>query len=339
MYKSLITIAAGLSLALVQLGSTSTVAANPPSSQAPSGITVSPAFQQVQIPGDQSQKQLQFTITNNRPATETIILSTQDFNALSDSGGLFFVGTNPTQLQKKYGLANWLRLSQTSITLPAHQSQSLPVLISNDSTLAPGGHYGALMLALNSSNVKTVGRNVIAVHPIASSLLFVNKIGGDTHKLKLSSVDAGHGLFSLPGKVTLRFYNDGNTHLIPRGTVTITSPNGKLVSRGIINENSDLILPQIYRQYSVPLAKVATVTSPGNYKLMVNFRFDGIDQYRAYQSNIFLAIPSTLVLILVIFLLIIGIGFYYFRHHDAKKPSPKTITTKKAVKISVQTDE
>jgi hypothetical protein len=278
----------------------SSAAILPKTTQAPSGITVSPAFQQVQIKDGETQHLLEFSITNHRPTSETIQLSTADFNALSETGGLFFVGSNPTQIQKKYGLANWLNLPNSSVTVAPSQTIKISAYVLNDPTLTGGGHYGALMLALQSDNQSSSKNNKIALHPIASSLLFATKLGGDTHKLKLSNVYFSHNLFKQLSSVTLRFYNNGNTHLIPRGTVMLTSPGGKTISQGTINEDSSIILPEVYRQYTVPLNKVSSPVRPGNYKLNVNFRFDGYDQFRSYQANIFLITPAFILLILLV---------------------------------------
>lgn len=251
--------------------------------QQPDGLTVSPAFQMVTVPVGASQQPVSFKITNNRPVAQSFSLSVADFNALNESGGLFFVGTNPTSLQKKYGLAKWISLPQASISLQPKQTMTINATILNLPDLNPGGHYGALMIALGGQNQP----GSIAIHPIASSLLFVTKLGGDTHRMSLKSVSFDSRLFKLPSKMTLRFHNDGNTHLVPRGSVSIFNPNGKLISKGIINENSGILLPEVDRDYSVSLHKVAISNLPGKYKIKVDFRFDGLNQYRSYQKTFF----------------------------------------------------
>jgi hypothetical protein len=267
------------------------------------GITLSPAVVQTEIASTESEHQINFQITNNKPAAQDINISAADFNTLDESGGLVFVGTNPSKLQKKYGLASWISLPQLSITLAPKQTATITAIISNQGSLSPGGHYGALMLSLNDAS-RPGGSNKVAVHPIASSLLFVNKVGGDTHKLRLTDVNSSHSIFKLPSSTELRFYNDGNTHLIPRGTVEVTDPRGKIVAKGIINENSNLILPETYRRFSVPLNKISSPALPGKYKITVNFRFDGYDQFRSYQTSRFLLTPPLLVSIFIITIII-----------------------------------
>jgi hypothetical protein len=250
------------------------------------GITISPAYQQSSVSEGESERAVSFTITNNRPVQQDFKLSVADFNTLGETGGLFFVGANPTQLQKKYGLAKWFKLSQDKITLGAKQSAKIEAQILNLPDMSPGGHYGALMITANSVESGN-DVNKVALNPIASSLLFVTKLGGDTHKLSLSDVQVSRSLFKLPDSITLRFHNAGNTHLIPRGIVTVSDAQGNIVSKGIINDSSSIILPETNRKIFVPLNTVKHSSKPGQYKLKVDFRFDGIDQYRSYKQSVY----------------------------------------------------
>lgn len=253
----------------------------------PDGLSVSPAFQQVILkPGEASQL-VEFKITNNTNAPQTLNLSINDFNTLGESGGLFFVGTNPTQIQKKYGLAKWASLPTNQITVTAHQTATVGVNILNQPTLLPGGHYGALMLATANANQGKNANNSVAVRPVASSLMFVTKQGGETYNLTLEKVSFEHSIFSLPSSVNLLFHNKGNTHVIPRGVVSLYSNGGKLISKGIVNESSSIILPESSRVFSVPLKHTGSSLLPGRYKLKVDYRFDGYNQIRSYQTSFF----------------------------------------------------
>jgi len=281
-----------------------------PSSKLPPGVTVSPAFQQASISSAESQHAVSFKITNNENQARTFDLSVQDFNTLGESGGLFFVGTNPTELQKKYGLAKWLSLPQKEITLQPKQTQTIQAQILNLPDLSPGGHYGALMLQAQNS-VNSNGNNKVSVRPIASSLLFVTKLGGDTHKLSLASVSFSRTLFSLPSSVDLRFHNDGNSHVIPRGNVYLRTAGGKLISQGVINEDSNIILPETYRQFNLQLHKTGSFTPSGKYSLQVDFRFDGIDIFRSYRQDFYVLQFWTILLVILLGILAASAVFIY----------------------------
>lgn len=271
----------------------------------------------MEVKADESQKSVQFGVTNNKPTAQTIDFSTADFNTLGESGGLVFIGTNPTEIQKKYGLSEWLKLEQDSVTIQPNKTATIRGVIMNNDSLSPGGHYGALMLYLNSGNSNS--GNKIALKPIASSLLFVTKTGGDTHKLELASVDAKRNLFNLPEVVNLRFHNTGNTHLIPRGTITITKSDGSIIKRGIINENSNIILPETYRVYTIPLKNISSANIPGDYKLTVDYRFEGYDQFRRYQQSMFLLTPPFAIIAASVLIVVVGGSLYLLKNKKARK--------------------
>src|SRR5581483_3342075 len=107
---------AGITL-FTAFGAGNTAAANQPQ-----GLTVSPAFQMITVPTGADRVPVVFTITNNRPVSQSLSLSVADFSSLKESGGLFFVGTNPGSIQRKYGLAKWVDLPDDSLTVPAKQT-------------------------------------------------------------------------------------------------------------------------------------------------------------------------------------------------------------------------
>ncbi len=272
-------------------------------SSKPSGITISPAFQQVSINSSESEHPVTFQLTNNERQAQTLKLSSADFNTLNESGGLLFVGTNPTKLQKKYGLAKWFNLPQDQVTIQPGETATFSASILNDSTMPAGGHYGALLVQLLQPNSAHTSTNV-QLHPVASSLLFVTKIGGDTYKLSLADVSIKRTFFSLPSTVSLRFRNSGNTHLIPRGVVTVTDSKNKVIRKGIINDNSGIILPETYRQYNVPLTHVTPAKLFAKYKLRVDFRIDGADSFRSYQTSMYVISPALIIVIIIILLML-----------------------------------
>lgn len=306
-------------------------AVNAASPKTPTGITVSPAFQQVTIQEGSAEQPIEFSVTNDKSTVQTIHLSTADFNTLDESGGLFFVGTNPTDLQKKYGLAKWLILLSESVTIQPKQTAVIKAKVVNQSTLAAGGHYGAINMTLGESASNSASSSV-AIKPVASELLFVTKLGGDTHKLSLANVYRTNSIFKLPNSIELRFRNTGNTHLTPRGTVTITNSRGKIVGKGIINEDSRIILPETYRRFGVVLNQYSESSTFGTYKLTVNFRFDGIDKFRTYESS-FTYVPAIyLVGALVVVILAVYAGRRLYRRQHNKKTTHKPKTKKEIIR-------
>jgi hypothetical protein len=275
----------------------------------PSGITISPPLQQVAFPVAETSVPLNVIVTNNTPQTQTLYLSSVDFNALQDTGGLLFIGSKATALQRRYGLAKWLQLPYQQMTLTAGQSQTVDAAIRNDSTLAGGGHYGAILFTLRPL-LDSGGQVSANLNAVASALVFAEKQGGIIYQLSLQTPHLGTYWSTLPSSVSLRFRNGGNVHLVPRGTVTITGPfSKKAVSEGTINEDSAIILPQNTRDYRVELSHSIGSLAPGPYKMQVAYRYDGNDVYQTVTVTFWVinleGIAAILLIAVVLILLVL----------------------------------
>jgi hypothetical protein len=285
------------------------------------GITISPAYQQISLQANESEHPFQIQITNNKTVPQTLALSTADFNSLDETGGLFFIGSNPGAIEQKYGLAHWIDLPAQEVTLAPKETKTVSASIANLPSLAAGGHYGAIMLTVTDPSGPR--KNRVTIEPITSSLLFVSKIGGDIYKLDLKNLTAGHGLFNLPDLAALNFKNEGNTHIIPRGVITVVDTKNQIAAKGIINDTSGIILPEKTRRYPVVLTAVANPSSVihGRYELVANYRFDGFDQFRTYRQSF--RVISPIVFLLALILLAAVIGIFYtikqFSQHLSKR--------------------
>jgi len=62
-----------------------------------------------------------------------------------ETGGVVFSGLS-ADYQQKYGLANWITLERSIVTVAARSTQNIKFEIRNDETLSPGGHYGAIVV-------------------------------------------------------------------------------------------------------------------------------------------------------------------------------------------------
>lgn len=285
----------------------------------PTGITISPPFQQVKMLPNEQQHELIFSITNNENFSQTVNMASVDFNTLEDSGGLLYVGTNPTEIQKKYGLAHWLSLPTDKITLQPKVTTEIHAQIVNLPSFTPGGHYGAINLSLNESGDPVNYKNSVSIHPIASALLFVTKSGGEKYDIHLDNVKTNGSFFRLPSSASLRFYNPGNVHVIPRGIVKVTEMgSGRLIKDGVINQDSQLVLPEHNRIFPVVLKSVNRIGwgPVKNYKLSVDYRYDGIDKYTNQTINFqvwdFKLLATALISVF-------AVGYFSYRNIKNKK--------------------
>lgn len=238
------------------------------------GITISPAFQEIIVSPNMAGQTYEFTVKNNTSEPYEFSLSAVDFGSLDESGGVLFSGQSKRLLNYKYGLSQWVTLERDRIVVEPKSTAKVPVTIENKESLSPGGHYGAILVSPTQSGERPTK---VEINQVLSSLLFVKKQGGEIYRLGLVDYSVKTHVASLPSTADLRFQNAGNVHVVPRGTVTIHDPAGRLVKRGIVNQNSAIMLPETFRKLSVPLETVGTAWLPGKYRFSVAYRFDGRD--------------------------------------------------------------
>lgn len=311
---SLLAIACTFSFMLVGTIQEATAASN-------GSITISPFLKEIRFTANEPTKEFSVSLTNNTKITQEFSLNALDFGSLNETGGIVFAGSNSNSLINKYGLANWLTLGTQSITIEPGKTATIPVAIINDVSMKPGGHYAAIVASVRTP--ETSSSNVIGVNQKLSSLIFATKMGGEKYDLTLKDIDVSGGIFKLPSQVKLRFYNPGNVHIVPRGIVKIISPNGTVVSQGVINEESSYVLPETTRQLTVEMNDIGSVGLwPALYRVQVDYRYEGFETFARKEKTVYFMNLVSLVLIL----LVIGGGLYYalkVHHKTAKKSSKK----------------
>lgn len=257
------------------------------------GLSISPAIEQFNLAPSQKQLSYKINIDNNQPYPVRVLISSLDFKSLNDSGGLAFIGSSGSQLEHRYGLANWLSLPG-HVDLPAGGGKTVKVTIDNRQDLSPGGHYAAILFKLAGS--PGPGTNKVLIDQVISSLLFVSKSGnGERYAVSLSKVSFNAGWFGWPSEAKLYFANSGNVQTAPRGTLLLRG------SQQIINQDSNLVLPGSQRVYTTPL-EASKPFWPWVYHAQIAFRADGVNTYQSatisllYINPWFLLIPLALLI-------------------------------------------
>jgi hypothetical protein len=280
-----------------------------------SGISLSPFQQTISFqPGD-SVSTFNVTLTNHTTTLQELDLSVHDFGSLNDTGGIVLNGS--ASYSQHYGLASWMSLATDTVVLNPGESRAVQVTVTNRQTLQPGGHYGAVVASVNSLNDQS--GNKVVINQQLVSLVFVDKMGGEHYDLKLVGLTQNGNWFHLPDTVRLRFQNPGNVHVVPRGTVTLLGPTGTVISKGIINIESAFVLPETYRELYVSLAPINNAAQlPGPYRIVVDYRYDGITKTARKQYAVHYVNASMIVILIV---LIAGSVWFVKRRKKSKKSS------------------
>jgi hypothetical protein len=279
----------------------------------PNGLTVSPVFQEIAIEQKDESQDFVVAVTNNTGTRAVLKLAPYDFGGLDESGGVAFLGAS-SDLEKKYTLASWMRLEKDVLTLDPGETENVRVTIENSDRLSPGGHYGALTFQIGDADEAA---NNISVRQMFSSLVFVKKIGGEIYDLNLDGQEYKNNYVSLPNTVRLRFQNNGNTHIVPRGIITIVDPLNRAVAKGIINQESSFVLPETARVYPVKLNEIAKSFIPGRYTMTIAYRYDGKDDFTVTTLQFDFIPPMAIV----IFALVIAFMRIFLSYAKTKNTS------------------
>jgi hypothetical protein len=284
-----------------------------------SGISLSPFTTQLNLDQGDTQKTFDLTVTNHTSSLQELDMSVEDFGSLNDTGGILLEGSN--SYTQRYGLVSWLTLGTNSVVLRANESATVPVTINNRSDLQPGGHYGAVIARVNS--LGTQSGNKVTINQQLLSLVIIDKVGGEHFALNLDKISQNGNWIHLPSTVELQFQNPGNVQVTPRGIVDLESPNGTVISKGIINTGSAFILSDSFYNMYVPLTPVGhSLPLPGLYKVVVHYRYDQVSNYATKTS--YLQFISLGMYLFIAVVLIVGL---IIAKKYKKRKSQKTKTT------------
>lgn len=289
----------------------------------PAGIKVAPFLQEVTLNQGAVSTSFSVDVSNYTQVDQELSLSTVNFGTLNETGGVAFSGLTD-DYTKKYGLADWLQLSDMQLNLKSNESKKIKVTVRDDGKLRPGGHYAAILVrqVANDSGGKQVD-----IQSTLSTLIFLTKKGGERYDLKLAGVNADSSRFQPPSKVTLHFSNPGNVYVTPRGTVQLLAPNGRVVSQGVINEDSGRLLPESQRVYPVQLRTLSHLDwLPRHYKLRVDYRYDGIeDRYARKEISVLLVNVPSLAIMLdgLLAIIVVIVVLFRSRRRWLRRPTRK----------------
>ena len=280
--------------------------------EAKQGITVDPAFIEIDLEEDEQEETFEFGFQNNNKESVIIELFTLNFRHKDETGLVQFIGDDTTSYE--YSLVSYISVPVDSIRVAPGEKEVVPVTVKNRLDLSPGGHYAGIIGRITSD--KDTAQNT-KVRPSVASLILLRKRGGEQFNLSLKEVDWPSRIvhFFYTDKISLMFQNEGNIHLVPRGTVEIRDILGRVIYKGVINTSSFYVLPSSKRRLTITMNKtlralpisIDTLTVKGNDSLKKT-RFTFQDSYIHIHP-------------IVIFILIVasGLTFAYSKRKWSKR--------------------
>lgn len=248
-------------------------------------ISVSPATLSFELTQENSQKVSTLTIRNDYDSAIDLNASLQGIDV--NAGKVLPVG------EPSAAILETLKLSETAFRIPAHENYYLKVTATDSSGLAAGGNYATLVLTNNTGSAQRSG----VVVPKLSVGIFVVKRQGETQNTILTKAQRLGRRFGLPVAVSLEFLNDGNTHTIPRASIQIIDTDRRVVSEGIFNQDSKILLPGQKLQQNVPLTQHVRAFVPQRLTMRVQYRHEGSDSIKIYEQKFWYIPPVYFMLV------------------------------------------
>lgn len=274
-----------------------------------SGLSVSPAISKQNLNPNQNQIILNQTIINISGQPLLINVRSQDFGSIGNAGTInFYSPTKYKPSSNPHGLQNSIGLSSKQFALQPDSKFNEQVTISNTLSLAPGGHYGAVVYTpdpISTPNSPTK----IGLTPSVASLIFITTAGGGTQHLSISNILQSDISVSLPRILSFIVANSGNTQSTPIGYVKLIGPGNKLIAQNDINNTSSLVLPSSSILMNVNLSTHGSFsTKSGIYKLQIVYGYAGSSKLTSLtKSFLYINIPLLLTQVAVIILLFLVI--------------------------------
>lgn len=273
-------------------------------------ITVTPQISRIDLAADTNEAIIYYK--NGTGSIIDLELSIKDITELEDRSPVILEPQDAKNY--KYSLSSWVYLEKQSLTLNPGETRSVKVTI-NGEKLSPGGHYGTVLAEIKQKE----GDKKVKLRGILASLLFVRaSTGNEIEEAKINYFGLNQRLIQFPKKAIFRFQNTGNVDLIPYGLLEIKDPFGRIVAKGIVNEDSLITLPEAIRTYNIPVSYQTKFMPPGNYTATLSLHY-GKSGKTITQKTAFLSEGSTSSVWLAVLAVVSAGGFIVLKRKLRKK--------------------
>jgi hypothetical protein len=224
----------------------------------------------------------------------------RNFTALGEEGQV-----NLTEEDSTFSLAKWITISPASSRIGARESGSFEYTIAVPANAEPGGRFGSIVFKTAAKPVE--GQTGVSIGQEIGSLVFLKIAGSVSEKIAISSFKPLHAINEYkPVALDLRIKNNGNVHIRPTGTVTITNMWGKKVATVPIDSRN--ILPDAVRKIEAEWKEHGRFIF-GRYTATASVVY-GSDNQIITASTTFWGLPYTIMLVVLGVLILLGSFLY-----------------------------
>lgn len=280
---------------------------------AENSLTLSPAYVDITVKDPQEEKEVSFYITNNTKKPISLDLFSIDFQQKDEFGTIGFLGKDAKDYS--YSLSSFLTFKNPNVEIAPGEKEKIDVVIVNRQDLTPGSHYAAVVARQRIE----VGQKP-AISPAISALVYVTKQGGERYNLSFKKFSFPQFFISFknPSTEFLTLQNDGNTYLVPYGTVEISDMFGRKINKGIINESSSRVFPQSIRQIPVYFKHISYALPISVNTIHVNGR-DLLNKTKFSYSEVYIYINPWFIAAIILIPLFILVYRKVIRKRSKKQ--------------------
>lgn len=215
-------------------------------------ISVAPARQELTAdPGEITAVHVRFYNPTEAPISGP--LRAADFIVERDDGVPTFLENG--EASPRFAAASWVVLPYDRITVASQESVNIEAKIRVPQNASPGGRYFAVYFEHGSSPASTneTDTKEMAVSYRVASLIYLRVSGPTTEEATLKTLDTPRFLEYGPIETKAAITNQGNYHLRPQGTLTLTNMFGKVVDQQPLKEAN--IFPDVSRTFENTLGQ------------------------------------------------------------------------------------
>lgn len=239
-------------------------------------LGVSPTIiEQVVTPGETQERKIKLFNLGNRPLP--IKVQVRDFVGTID---------NEVEISRAVSAKEWISVKPADFIIDPQMAKEISISVSPPIDATPGGHYASVIFNPVVPNDLSTNNQSKVLTRVSIQALYLVK-GEMKERLKLAEFKAKENL-SLDGRVGfwISLQNEGNVHLVPKGTVTI-----KPVWLGENTESTfenKVFLPQDTRRIEFNLDRPLKI---GKYRAELNVAYGSDNNKTELRTVEFWAVP------------------------------------------------
>ncbi|HCC04846.1 TPA: hypothetical protein DEP58_00895 [Patescibacteria group bacterium] len=255
-------------------------------------LTIAPPLFQINLqPGETWSSYI--TVVNNNQYDLSLFADPVLFRPSGESGSPVFI-TPTAESEESSTLAGWITVPQEAFSIVREQTYKLPLTITVPNDAAPGGHYAAILIGNRSPEGRGVEGNTVNVTSSIASLIFLSVSGDVIEKGQIRDFATEEMVYdTATAKLSLRFENKGNVHLIPQGNIVIYNMFGKVRGTIPINQQKDYgnVLPNSVRKFSFTWESDTGLWDIGRYKAEATIGYGKDAKQSALATTYFYVLP------------------------------------------------